>query len=171
MKAPGMINAKRHAPEGRATMGHATVRAAMGSALLEVVVALAIFVGAGSAILSAAHRGERFLAQALAEEQAADLARSAISAVEIGVATPQSVATLITEDGGAPRLTVDADSRSASPSSGDGRWRLTVDTQPGDEPGFVLLTVTAERTADNGRIVEVSHTIRQLVRAETGGGK
>ena len=73
----------------------------LGSALLEVVVALAIFVGAGSAILSATSRGERFLAAALAEEQAADLARSAISAVEVGIATPQSVGTLVTEDGGA----------------------------------------------------------------------
>lgn len=144
------------------------LRGESGSALLEVVVALAVFVGAGSAILAATGRGERFLAAALAEEQAADLARSAISAVEVGIATPQSVGTLVTEDGGAPRLAVDADSRSTG-LSGDGRWKLTVETEPGEEPGFMLMTARAERM--KGDVVEVSRTVRQLVRAETGGGR
>ncbi len=131
--------------------------------------ALAIFVGAGSAILSATQRGERFLAAALAEEQAADLARSAISAVEVGIATPQSVATMVTEDGGAPRLAVDAESRASGASMREERWRLTVETEPGDEPGFMLMIARAERM--KGDVVEVSRTVRQLVRAEMGGGK
>lgn len=140
-----------------------------GTILLEVLIAIAIFVGAGLAILGAAMRGERAVRRVREQEQAADLVRSALSAIEAGLATPQNVATLVRSAPGAgPRLVLDAEGMIES--GGDDSWTLDVESEPSAVTGLTLVTVRASK----GEVESptTSFAMKQLVRltSETQGG-
>ncbi len=135
-----------------------------GTILLEVLIAIAIFVGAGIAILGAAMRGERAVRRVREQEQAADLARSALSAIEAGLATPQNVATLVRSSPGAgPRLVLD--SEGLIDAGGEEEWSLDVDAEPSAVFGLSLVTVRARK--GEGEAATSSFTMKQLVRLTT----
>lgn len=133
-----------------------------GTILLEVLIAIAIFVGAGLAILGAAMRGERAVRRVREQEQAADLVRSALSAIEAGLATPQNVATLVRSAPGAgPRLVLDAEGM-IDAGGGEGAWTLDVQAEPSAVTGLSLVTVRASK----GEVESptTSFSMKQLVR-------
>ena len=113
-----------------------------GSVLLEVLVAVAILVGAGSAIMAASDRGERLLRRSRDTAQAADLARSILSAVEAGLVTPQNApASVRSGRAGAAWLALDPDNNLPETPTGEGRWKVEVESEPTEWTGLAKLTV------------------------------
>jgi hypothetical protein len=140
--------------------------------LLEVVTAVAVFVGAGMAILSLVSGSVSSLAAARDAVKAVDLARSGMARLEAGLATPQTL------PGPVPRWEDDADAwlgdDAAAESGGfadaaprPSGWELDVETEPSRFAGLTLVTVTASKRA--GEVIEATYTLRQLVRLGRGG--
>jgi hypothetical protein len=136
-----------------------------GALLLETVLALAIFVMAGTAVLSLMRGAAGGLIQAREMEKAADLARSAMAKMEAGLATPQTLNGPVR-----PWLVEDAEKGEKHESSVDEGtatgWELEIDTEKSQFSGLTSVTVRAVRRPEGGP--EVSYTLRQLVRL---GGK
>lgn len=133
-----------------------------GTVLLEVVAALALFVIAGLAILSLLSQAVRSLERMRDAERAADIARSAITHIELGLYQPEAL------DGRTPPwLEPDALDLAGSipdadlaPTSRRPDWTLTVETEPTAFAGLTLVTVHVQR-GDDG---PTAFTLRQLVR-------
>lgn len=135
-----------------------------GALLIEGMVAVAVFVAAGLAILaamrSAAHeaRRERDLLRAM------DLARSAMSSMEAGLATPEQL------DGPVPKWSEDSagfDDALPEPSG----WSIQIDTATSSFDGLAMITVRVSRTVGrSGEAIEV-YTLHQLVRLGSPGAR
>lgn len=144
-----------------------------GSVLLEVLVAVAILVGSGTAIMAAADRGERLLRRSRDHAQAADLARSVLSAMEAGLVTPQNApAAVRSGPAGAAWLALDPDAGLPEAAAGEGRWRVEVESEPTEWPGLARVLVkvfdarAASRDAGGERAV---YSVAQLVRLTPAG--
>jgi type II secretory pathway pseudopilin PulG len=126
--------------------------------LLECVVALAIFVGAGLAVLVMVERAVAGATLARDRERAADLARSAMAKLEAGLESPETLA--------GPVPAWQDDEAAVSGSSGAPTlWTLEVRTQPSAFQGLTLVTVKAARLASAESSTETaSFTLTQLVR-------
>lgn len=131
------------------------VQPARGAVLLEVIVALAIFVGAGALILGSLSRATQGLAHTRDLEQAADLARSTMARVESGIARPETLIGQVQED---------ANERgSFSGAATFSPWWIEIETQPAAFEGLTHVTVRAvKKSADDREIA--SYTLHQLVR-------
>lgn len=126
-----------------------------GALLLEVVLALAIFVGAGLAVLGAVERAVGSAEYVRDLHVAADLARSAISGIEVGLEDP---------------IAMNGPVRSWEEGEGTGAgngWELRVEVSPAPFDGLTLVAVTAQR---EGGVRPVSCTLRQLVRLPRSAG-
>jgi len=131
------------------------VVAARGAVLLEVIVALAIFVAAGALILGSMSRATQGLANTRDLEQAADLARSTMARVESGVARPET-------------LVGQAQAEENDRGSFSGAARLSplwveIETQPSAFEGLTHVSVRAVKKTAEGREI-ASYTLHQLVR-------
>lgn len=143
--------------------------------LLEVLLALAVFVMGGIAILALVDGSISGLRATRDTQRAADLARSAVSMIEAGIARPETL------NGPAQRwdpgtdVMGDDEADSAgfeeAPPSGSG-WELEIDTEPSRFDGLTKLTVRAFKTAapDSGRVA-ASYTLTQLVRLGANVGE
>jgi hypothetical protein len=122
-----------------------------GAVLLEVVLAIAMFVTWGTAILVLEDRSITGLQRARHSEQARDLACSAMARLECGTDTRRTLAGPVKPDQGFQVPT--------------GEWELKVQSEPSQFPGLTTVSVTASRRA-SGRAdaVVASYTLRQLVR-------
>jgi len=137
-----------------------------GSLLLEVMLALAIFVMAGTAILSLVGGTMEGMGRMKLSRQAADLARSAMAKIEAGIETPQTLngpvrpwsAEGVQAEGGT------ADEAAATP------WELQIETEPTQFRGLSKVTVKAvlHEAGGSDRAV-ASYTLRQLVRLSGKG--
>lgn len=135
-----------------------------GSVLLETLVAVAILVGCGTVIMAASDRGDRLLRRSRELAHAADLARSAIAAIEAGVVTPQAAAASVRNGpGGAAWLAVDADNGLPESPEGEGRWRLDVQVEPSNWEGLTRVEASVfDRSSPEG--APAVYAMTQLVR-------
>ena len=131
-----------------------------GALLLELLVALAIFVGSATAVLAMVRKGVEGVGTAGEMLWAADLAASAYAQIEAGIA---SAATL---DGPVP-VWVDesagvlGDDLPPMPSG----WELEIDTQPAEFGNLTRLSVTARRV-EGGAAFTVEGLIKTLTPAD-----
>ena len=131
-----------------------------GGLLLEVMLALAIFIGTALTILSAVAGASESLDASRLRQRATDLARSAIAKIEAGIETAETL------NGPVP-VWRDDDAESEEfddelpPPSG---WELSIVTTPFGAGELTMLEVTAvKRTEVSGKTVATA-TLRQLVR-------
>ena len=103
--------------------------------LFETMVSLTLLVLAASALASAIDQSSRALERARLRAVALDIARSAVSLIEAGVAEPVSLA------GPVDGREVSSERTGQEPASGG--WYLAVDTEPTAVPGLTLLEVQA----------------------------
>jgi hypothetical protein len=145
-----------------------------GALLLEVMLALGIFVMAGTAILTLVDRTVEGMDRVRLTRHAADLARSAMAKMEAGIETPQTLSGPVhawsAEEAGFK--TTSGETRGGGVVDAvpiDSEWELQVDTEASQFHGLTRVTVKAFRRAGEGsdRML-ASYTLRQLVRL---GGK
>lgn len=147
---------------------------ARGALLLEMLVALGLFVVGGLAISAAVDRGLGALAQDREETRAADLVRSAMAQIEAGIATPQTLtgpvqawrddtSALQGDDEAGPSMRVFDEG-----ATDETDWELEVLTEPSEFEGLTLVSVTAMRVDQLSGEVAFSHTLHQLVRLREG---
>lgn len=150
-----------------------------GMLLLEVVLAIAVFVMASIAILSIVRGGVDSLRHTRDAVRACDLARSAMARIEAGLDTPQSLAgpvplweddaeaweadELLGGPGGPATQFADAPPR---PSL----WEVEVETEPSSFPGLTAVTVRAfKRASPSSDTLTADYALRQLVRMVSKG--
>ncbi|MEX2217321.1 MAG: hypothetical protein WD749_01060 [Phycisphaerales bacterium] len=122
-----------------------------GIVLLDAVLAIALFVVAGGAILMLSGQAVDSLQRSRLHQQACELARAGMSRLEAGLDTPMTL--------NGPLRFVDG---SLAPP---GRWEVRVETEPSAIRGLTSVAVTASRLSDGrSEAVVASCTLRQLVR-------
>lgn len=109
-----------------------------GVVLLEILLSLAVFVGAALAVSGAVGRTLSSLSRAQERTIAADLAWSAVAQVEAGVLTPAAL---------------------NGPAELDPGWEIAVDTTPTAHGRLVLLEVSVRPTGSAAAV----YTARQLI--------
>lgn len=122
-----------------------------GALLLEVLLSLAIFVGAALAVGGALRRATRGLDVVRERAEASDIAWSAIARLEAGLVTPGALSGVVTESGARP--------------AGIPGWSRRIETEPTERSGLTLVTVEVHRTTPDGTELERPVAIaRQVVR-------
>ena len=116
-----------------------------GVVLLEILLSLAVFVGAALAVGGAVGRAMSSLARAQERTMAADLAWSAVAQVEAGVLTPGAL---------------------NGPVEGDPAWALDVETTPTAHGSLVLLEVSARRAGSEAAVYTARHLVSLRASAE-----
>ena len=181
----GPARAPRAAPAARAP-SRAPSRAAV---LLEAIVGVALFTVFAIAVLASASRALDTARNAREHALAFDVARTALSLVDAGIATPEDVTGPVSSwsvVGGAPDasltpawgLALDASPLGSGSAAPADEWTTSVTRQPADAEGLEWLVISAWRgereataSAEGGstrpapRVV----TLRQLVRAAGDG--
>lgn len=139
-----------------------------GALLMEMMLALAVFVGAALAILSAIGQSASSLAAAKERQRAMDLARSALSRIEAGIDTAETLNGPVPEWQDEESTSEFAD----TPPAPTG-WELSIRSTPyggagrgaaGPGGGLTLIEVTALRREPGRAAPSVAVTLRQLVR-------
>ncbi len=144
---------------------------ARGALLLEVMLAITLFVMGAIAILALLNDSTSGLASTRDAVRAADLARSAMARIEAGIGSVR------TEHGPVPLWEDDLeahDDLSGTSEIGEGfadtpprpsLWRIEVESEPTDFDGLTRVTVRAiKQAAPNSTTVTASYTLHQLVR-------
>ncbi len=141
-----------------------------GALLLEMLVAVGLFVVAGLAISGAMERGLGAMIRDREETKAADLARSAMAMLEAGIETPQTLngpvrawqddSSMLEGDEQAGSVTQTFEEGAVDASG----WELEVLTEPSEFEGLSLVSVTAMRLDTVSGEIAISHTLHQLVR-------
>lgn len=146
----------RHNPEGNP-------RRRRGALLLEVLIALAVFVGAGLAVISVLEQSTGAMGRMRDQRQACDLACSAMARIEAGIDTPETL------DGPVPAWEEGSDG-GVIQGGGGGNWELDIRTDTSQFPGLTRITVQAiKRPGTSGSdAVQASYSLTQLVKAGAG---
>jgi len=145
-----------------------------GAILLEVTLALAIFVVAGAAILSLVGQATTAFQAARDKELLADLARSALSQIEAGIARPETLNGPVpawpasVSDGESALDGAGGGGVSASSGSRQSEWELRISTAPTETTGIVMVSVQAVRLNPD-ESVRGTFTLRQAVAIRDGG--
>ncbi len=153
-----------------------TIRAtSRGALLLEMLVAVGLFVVAGLAIGASVNRGLGALIQDREQTKAADLARSAMAMLEAGIETPQTLngpvlawqddSSMLNGDEMAGPVTQSFDEGAID----DSGWELEVLTEPSEFDGLTIVSVTAMRLDVDSGNIGISHTLHQLMRLREEG--
>jgi hypothetical protein len=124
-----------------------------GALLLELVIALAIVVAVGMALLSMLGGAQRSLSRSVMLSQAADLAASSIAKLEAGIATIDDLDGPVT-----PEVEMTDPLADVPPEASD--WVVEIETDRSGIAGLTVLEVTARYTPDES----ISRTMRKLVR-------
>ena len=127
-----------------------------GAVLLECVLALALFVTCGMAVLAMMDHAVDSVATTRDQEQAADLARSAMARIEAGLATPQTLNGPVTSWGD------DSDNSDQKQEGSSTPWALEVQTEPSQFEGLTKVSVRAFKQVGDHDLA--SYTLHQLVR-------
>ncbi len=172
-------------------MRGASGRQAAGAILLEVMLAVTVFVVSGLAIVGSLRQAMGRMEEQRLRLQAADLARSAMARIEAGIAAPESMTgpavrwspewLLDAEraapgpemDPGLPGVSLEASLMPASGEDGadgwDGvGWQLEVESEPSAYEGLSLVSVRAFLPGADPERARASFTLRQLVRLSPG---
>lgn len=149
---------------GRATWVRS--RHGRGALLLEALIALAVFVGAGLAVMAVLDQSTEAMIRARDLRQACDLASSALARMEAGIDTAETL------DGPVPDWEGLSDGGVIQAGAG-GRWEIDVATEPSAFAGLTRVTVTAiKRPMSGGERVRASYSMTQLIRqASIDGGR
>lgn len=140
-------------------MSHGTPPA-RGAILLECLLALAIFVAAGVSVMALVDQATGSLERVRDVQRAADLARSTMSRLEAGIATPETMS--------GPVRSIAFDSDAEEQETG---WELEVETEPSDFQGLSRVTVRAIKRPFEGADRELaSFTLTQLMRLQRRAG-
>ncbi len=169
-------------------------RARRGAVLLEIVLALGLFVATAMTLLGVVSGAIDSLTRSRDQLIGADHARNALAMIEAGIARPESLNGPVpawsgggdaaedwmgNEDPEAPAGAfggaMDAGSAfdESQPASGDlvtTGWALEIETEPARVPGLTLVTVRAHRVDNAGDEVMggASVTLRQIVAFDAG---
>ncbi|MGQ0626940.1 MAG: hypothetical protein ACT4PL_02430 [Phycisphaerales bacterium] len=140
--------------------------------LLEVTLALAVFILAAGAILVLMSEAQRTLQDARRQELLADLARSALAQIECGLARPETLAGPVAAW---PASMADGEAREpATELPGVGHYELRINTRPTETTGVIIVEVRAIRLepapAGQDPVESASFTLRQAVRLPGVGG-
>lgn len=139
---------------------HGGLRRGSGSVLLEVVVAVTVFIGAALAVMASVDRAVTALERTRGVQRAADLARTAMSQMEAGLGTPVTL-------NGPVSVWVMGEANAVPYSGGNGAgdsgWELEIQTEPSEFVGLTKVTVTASHRRDNSVSTDWSYTLRQLM--------
>jgi hypothetical protein len=138
-----------------------------------VLLALAVFVMAGGAILMLVDRAMRGLEHTRAAAQAADLARSTMARIEAGLGTPVTLNGPVrawpeSDDGRREEDLTDGSLGSGGIAPEETGWEVEIETDPSSFPGLTTVSVRAVRRSPGSATVAAEYTLRQLVRL---GGK
>lgn len=138
-----------------------------GAMLLEVVIALALFVGAASFTISSMRTALAALDREARSALALDLARSKLAEIEAG---SSDLADLRDGDGALDRVgSVEVDDPT-SPSAWSARWTVDVASERSEFTGLVLVAITVAEIDDGDpATVEIAETVRALVPAGRDG--
>jgi type II secretory pathway pseudopilin PulG len=117
--------------------------------LLETVLAIALFVIAGTAIMALAQGSLTGLERTRMQERATEVARSAMAKLDAGLETERTL-----------NGPIKAAPGTVAPA---GQWELKIDSAPSQFPGLTIVSVTARQLGAGGAVL-ASHTLRQLVR-------
>jgi hypothetical protein len=118
------------------------------------VLALALFVSCGMAVLAMVDHAVDSVAMTRDAERAADIARSAMARIEAGLATPQTL--------NGPLASGSGDEGGDARSASDGSWALEVQTESSQFDGLTKVTVRAYKQVGDSELA--SYTLHQLVR-------
>ncbi|HYE01753.1 MAG TPA: hypothetical protein VD963_00820 [Phycisphaerales bacterium] len=150
----------------RARPVRGTWAGAPGVLLLEMVLALALFVALGLAIVNLLGQASGSLAALRQAAYAADLARSALARIEAGIASPESL------NGPVVPWEAEAGGSAESAHASGAGWELRIGTEPTEFPGLTLVTVTAVRSgrpgSAGGSLVRLSQLVRLGAREPEG---
>ncbi|MGI9015395.1 MAG: hypothetical protein ACR2GY_14275 [Phycisphaerales bacterium] len=130
--------------------------------LFEMVLAIAIFAGAGALTLSVVGTGWQNLEVVQLREQAIDYARSILAELESGAISITQVDGVIEEIGSTAIVRENDD-------GSRGMWLATVDTSPTEFRGLSLVTLTVTFERENEAGATVSATLRQVMRLRAEG--
>lgn len=156
-------------------IGTTHIRAARrGAILLEMLLALGLFVAASLAISATMRQGVASLTRSRDETRASDLARSGLALLEAGLETPQTLDGPVRAWGDDPSVW-EGDAAMAelagelSIGSGDGPpvesgWVYAIETEPSSFNGLTKVTITVRREDQDTGAVGVEQTLVQLVR-------
>ncbi len=141
-----------------------------GGILFEVMLALALFVGAAAFTLAAVRSVARTLERSRLEQEAVDLARSKLAELEAGVTTLAGLRgesdNVAAEDANAS----DVDEAAAPP-----RWRIDVSVGRSEFTDLSLVELTVIEIVppevEAAGANPMRYTLRQLVALREGGGK
>ena len=128
-----------------------------GAVLLECVLALALFVSAGMAVLALMDGAVRSVERTRDLETAVDLARSAIAKIEAGIATAEEL------DGPVPIWRDEEDATFDDELPEPGPWSLEITTEPAQFEGLQRVRVRAIRREPSSEREEASFVLDQLV--------
>lgn len=141
-------------------------RARPGALLLEVILALTIFILVGLAATDLASHALSSMRRTADLRRAVDIARTTISRIELGELAPESASGPVRA--AAEANPADGDASDAPSQGGDlAGWSIHVGAQPGPVSELTLVTVEVLRSpaGDTGRGEASSiYTLRQLVR-------
>ena len=136
-----------------------------GAIMLELLVSVALFVGAASVALSTSAHALRSVERSNREQYALDLARSKLAELEAGLITLADLREGDIDSVGSIEL--DPVRTAAAPYAAVDEWRVDVQTSRSEFRGLSLVevTISAEAAAGSRREEpEISITLRQLMR-------
>ena len=131
-----------------------------GAVLLEVVLALTIFIGSALAILGAMGNAADAMEASRLQQRAVDLARSAMAKIEAGIESAETLNGPVPlwrdEEAGTGEFEDDV----PAPSG----WELEVRTEPFATGELTLVEIIATKKTASGEKTLVEASLRQLVR-------
>ncbi len=140
-----------------------------GALLLEAMLALAIFVMAGSAVLALVSGSRQSMDRVALDRHAADLARSAMAKIEAGVESAQSLNGPVKPWSADPEGEIVFQVGGEDPSKRESGWELRIETERSQFTGLTKVSVTAWKRRGTGDEIAASYTLRQLVRLSGKG--
>lgn len=139
-------------------------RAARGSLLFEMVIALSIFAGSAITISGVVVRAAQTVEAGRSRVEADDLARSALTLIQIGVISPEAADGLSEHE--LRGLLVSETASASTASDPEPRFLLTVETQPTDWRSLTHVTVSIS-PAQSDSVVARSNGLVDLGRIRT----
>lgn len=136
-----------------------------GALLLEVMLALTLFVLAAIAILALMSQAWSTFERSRREAVLTDLARTALAQIEAGIAEPETLSGPVA----AWPWPVSDEPPSGASKGRDSRWELRISTKPTETIGITLIEVQAVHLDAEGE-PDSSVTLRQAVARRNPGG-
>jgi hypothetical protein len=133
-------------------------RSTRGAVLLECLLALALFVACGLAVMAMMDRAASSVATTRDSEIAVDVARTAMAKLEAGLATAETL------NGPVPAWRDERDGTFDESLPTGAAWNLEIHTEPSQFEGLTKVSVRAFKQTVGSENELASYTLHQLVR-------